>query len=323
MSGRHLSLPILLQHLASRVPVAYPFPGDPAVLLTIDGSRPSLTLRAKTAAAEGAGAAHLANVRAQLVSIAGDSYMQVSVVGESLLLDGHGMLCAIADRIQLEDAEPWAAFDQTLAQWHQILAIRSRLDREAEVGLFGELLLLHAVVSVHGTVTASSWRGALREEHDFGFEDEDLEVKTTTREDRVHAIHGLGQLTATPGRPLFLLSLQITSGGNAGSTLTELVAGVRDVVGTEIDDGLRRSGWASDAADLYSERWVLRSAPKVYAIDGGFPALTRSRVDQIDDAMVAVERVDYWVRCDALDGSGQPPAHLQSVLGHMTKELLS
>ena len=63
-------------------------------------------------------------------------------------------------RIQIEGIDPVRALEQTLEQWREILAVRSRLSREAEVGLLGELSLLEALVSVEGPDAASSWRGA-------------------------------------------------------------------------------------------------------------------------------------------------------------------
>src|SRR5215207_5183675 len=190
MSERHLDLPILLKHVEDGVPHIYPFPGHPPVVLRINGAVPRLSLEVPVNGRPELQPATLVNVRSALVLIDGRRQLKVDVTGAALLLDGHQMLCAIADRIQLEGADPLVALYETLDQWREILAVRSRLSREAEVGLFGELTLVEALATLDGRESVSVWRGALQEEHDFGFPCLDLEVKTTTNDQRIHTIHG-------------------------------------------------------------------------------------------------------------------------------------
>jgi len=310
MSERHLDLPILLKHVEDGVPHIYPFPGHPPVVLRINGAVPRLSLEVPVNGRPELQPATLVNVRSALVLIDGRRQLKVDVTGAALLLDGHQMLCAIADRIQLEGADPLVALYETLDQWREILAVRSRLSREAEVGLFGELTLVEALATLDGRESVSVWRGALQEEHDFGFPCLDLEVKTTTNDQRIHTIHGLGQLTPTAQRDLLLVSVQVTSGGAAGRTLAELVDAVRGVVGTAIDPGLRRAGWDRETADLYRERWVIRTRPAVFAVDQEFPALTRARIDGIHPSLAALDRVDYRLRLDGVPVSKAVPKQI-------------
>lgn len=307
MPERHLDLSILLKHVQDGVPHLYPFPGNPPVRLRIEGGVPRLALEVPVDAKPELPPSTLVNVRSELVTIDGQPYLRVVVTGDALLLDGHQMLCAIADRIQLEDFDPVAALSETLAQWREILTARSRLSREGEVGLFGELTVLEALVGLNGPDAAPAWRGALKEEHDFGFPALDLEVKTTTSEQRVHTIHGLGQLTPTPGRELLLVSVQLTSGGAAGRTLPQLVNAIRGVCGSAIDTGLKRASWEPETADFYRERWVVRSLPAVFAVDEDFPALTRDRIDAIHPSLVALDRVDYRLRLEAVPAADVLP----------------
>jgi hypothetical protein len=99
---------------------------------------------------------------------------------------------SIADRIQPAGADPLEAFVDTLEVRRSILTERSRMSATAEIGLFGELLVLQAVIST-AAATPTAWRGGLGEEHDFGLPDVDAEIKTTTGERRRHWIHGLTQ----------------------------------------------------------------------------------------------------------------------------------
>jgi hypothetical protein len=306
MSGRHLDLAILLNHVEDGVPHLYPFPGDPPVRLRIEGSVPRLSLEVTVDSKHDLPPSTLVNVRSTIVVIDGHRHLKVTVTGAALILDGHRMLCAIADRIQLDGLSPVVAYTETLEQWKEILVARSRMSREAEVGLFGELSLLEA----------------LKEEHDFGVPDLDLEVKTTTSEQRVHTIHGLGQLTPTPGRALLLMSIQVTSGGAAGRTLAELIVEIRTAVGTAIDLGLARAGWDNGAADLYCERWVVRTRPAVFTIDAEFPALTRERVDRIHPSFVALDRADYRLRLDGVPTADDVPNEAARLIEWMEKQRL-
>jgi hypothetical protein len=326
-SGRHLAIPILLQHVAEGVSVVYPFQGEPPVQLIIDGSVPRLRLRTSLHGQSVAITNTLQHVRLETVAVAGDTQLQVSITGHNLLLDGHTMLCAIADRIQLEHSAAPAAVAETLQQWRSVLAARSRLSQDAEVGLFGELLVLQALAAVKPQpVALSSWRGSANEEHDFGLSELDLEVKTTTREERVHWIGSLGQLKPTGSRPLFVLSLQITRGGDSGLTLADLVAAVSEHdsnTDVEVKAKLRSAGWDDEAADLYTERWRLRSAPAAWRVDAGFPALTRATLEAAGSHILSsIVDVRYRINLDnrPLSPSASLPSDLNATLAHLRKE---
>ena len=153
----------------------------------------------------------------------GQHRLEVSVAGQELLLDGHAMLCAVADRIQVDGQEPLAATRETLDHWRSMLALRTRMTPEAEIGLFGELLVIEALTATHGPDLLQAWRGPEREEHDIGLEDLDVEIKSTSADQRVHWVSSLDQLQPSPGRELVLLSLQLTRGGAAGRTLPQLI----------------------------------------------------------------------------------------------------
>jgi hypothetical protein len=113
---------------------------------------------------------------------------------------------------------------------------------------------------------------------------------------------------------LLLVSVQVTSGGAAGRTLPELVDAIRGVVGTAVDPGLKRAGWDTETADLYRERWVVRTRPAVFAVDDEFPALTRARVDGIHPSLVALDRVDYRLRLDSVPVAAGVPNEVDRLI---------
>jgi Putative PD-(D/E)XK family member, (DUF4420) len=276
VAGRHLDVRILLDHIATGVQMIYPFPGTPAVDLLIEGSIPRLTLRADLAGPRDAPANVLRHVRVRTVNVSGRSQIEVSIEGADLMLDGHAMLNVIADRIQLDTLDPIRAVAETLAQWRAVLAPRSRLTTEEEVGLVGELLVLEALYAIRiGAAALIAWRGAISEEHDFGLPDLDVEVKTTSTERREHWISSLTQLVPTGSRPLGLLSLQITRGGDSGRALPTIIEALRGTLDAEaFDEKLRLVGWNDEVSDLFPDRWHLRSPPAFFLVDKSFPAIT-------------------------------------------------
>ena len=159
--GRHLTTAGLMEHWDNGVPVAIPIAGTPALRLRIEPARSRLTLRAPLKPEVEPPVNTLAHVAVE-VRIEGDKrFLEISTTDERLVVDGHAMLMAVADRIQLDGIEPIVALEQTLVMWGSILAARVRLSLEREVGLFGELLVVQALLAT-ATAGASAWRAGTR-----------------------------------------------------------------------------------------------------------------------------------------------------------------
>lgn len=320
-SRRHLTTPALLEHWDNGVPMMIPLVGEPELRLRIDPPQVRLTLRAPLDGAIELPSNPLAHIQLERVTEAGQSFLDMSASDERLLVDGYAMLTSVADRIQLQGLAPLAALKETLETWSSILARRVRIGLEAEVGLVGELLVVEALQA--GGLDPRSWRGSDREEHDFGFADLDLEVKTTLGERRQHWIHGLEQLTPTGDTPLWVFSVQITRGGaEQGRTLPELVDDVRagtsdETVRADLDDGLRAAGWNEQARDLFADRWRLRSLPLAAEIDNAFPRLTAQHLADAGVDSTGIRRVTYEIDMTGRAPSPDPPVSLASIIDQM------
>lgn len=178
------------------------------------------------------------------------------------------------------------ALATAVEQFRNLLRSRRRLSPSQETGLIGELTVLLHLFSTLGVEHAmESWLGPEAEEHDFSFETYDLEVKTTLSEERKHVVHGLDQLEATYGRALWLFSIQFTPAGRGtGESLTVLARRAIETAGAhgaDVERALETVGWREADAELYTKRYVLRTAPRSYPIDEHFPAITRSRIDTV------------------------------------------
>ncbi|MFJ2675215.1 PD-(D/E)XK motif protein [Streptomyces sp. NPDC087525] len=235
----------------------------------------------------------------------------------TLLRDFHDLLNAVADRIVTHDRTLDQAFGETVRAWSTLLDRPRGLGTEKRIGLIGELSALAAIARAHGWPTAlESWKGPNNEEHDFGLLGCDIEVKTTAGEERHHRIHGLGQLTPTGDRPLWLVSIQLTRGGTDGRTLTDCVQAVREKVTDRaptcldrLDERLAAVGWNPELPD--DERWRLRTDPVALQADGHLPLLNADSVpakfrDRISD-------VTYTIDVSGIAASPERPSVLNDL----------
>lgn len=320
--GRRLTPSALMQHWDSGVAVAIPIAGTPALRLRIDKPRGRVTLRAPLSVSGRLPVNPLAHVAVETVLEEGDSVIDISTTDARIVLDGYAMLMAVADRIQIEGFEPLAALEETLKTWGSILSTRTRLSAEAEVGLFGELLVVRAILATD-VASAAAWRGGFGEEHDFGFPDADVEVKTTSGEKRRHWIHGLTQMVETGNTPLWLLSVQVTRGGEQqGKRLPDLIDDVSSMTDesgrTRIEANLARIGWNDGQRDLFDERWRLRSAPMALRVDAAFPRLTPVLLSRAGVDTASLRQVAYEIDVTDREGSRRrPPSTLTAIVRHL------
>lgn len=199
------------------------------------------------------------------------------------------------------------AFLTGLASIKSILAGPKVLTDEQITGLWGELFVLRRVIQAQGASSAlDTWLGPRGEEHDFSFASYEVEVKTTRSEKRIHTIGSTTQLQASPGRPLFLFSLQVTlaGGGERGITLPALASQLRDLLrGHEatFDSLMESSGYRVEDAEYYTTALQCRSEPRLYEVGPEFPALNNRDLSRTVPNFQLVQQVEYTI-----DVSGLP-----------------
>lgn len=212
------------------------------------------------------------------------------------------------------------ATETALANLREVIAGRNRLSSEVQTGLLGELLVVRALLGGHSEEQVLDWwLGPEAEQHDFAFEHYDVEVKTTTAESRIHVIHGLGQLQPNPGKPLWLLSFQITRGDGPRAVS---ISGLIDEIGGHLSTSreqflghLKGLGWRYEDVDLYQRRYIPRSAPLAFEVDEEFPALTPPRLAAIVPNHHLVSTVSYRV-----DVTGWTPGDPGGPIARVLKE---
>ncbi len=240
----------------------------------------------------------------------GQRFLDVSTTERDLYPEFYAFACTVADRVQLEDMTAPSALADAVDSWGALLEPLAALSLEKQIGLIGELWVLERIARAQGWLAAvAAWKESGSEEHDFGLEQSDLEVKTTTVERRVHVIGSLTQLVPLPNRPLWLCSIQLTGAGqNEGFTLTDRVSSVQETIAangpagalTAFRDRLSMTGWQDAHAPIYRRRYALRSDPMLVPIDDAFPALTPALLKPLGAEQSRIVQVTYRVAVDGL-----------------------
>lgn len=217
-------------------------------------------------------------------------------------------VCDIIDRVQLMDETLATATDVVLQGMGALIRRQSCLSREAEIGLMGELLVLNRLIdSSTPSKALEAWLGPESEEHDFTLEAVDLEVKTTSSEERAHWITSAAQLTPARNRPLTLVSIQITPKMGEGSIslpkLVRLLEQRCDPHGQHLLDKLESLGYVDSDSDLYTTEWALRTSVACFTVDDTFPKITSGELSTLGLGPERITALRYRVSLTSVQAS--------------------
>ncbi len=159
------------------------------------------------------------------------------------------------------------------------------LSDEQQLGLFTELSFLETEVmpAVDAATAIRTWRGPLREPHDFRFRDASVEIKATgSRNPTTFAVSNLDQLDRGGVSLLFVLHLSVDVDAAHGVNLPDLIGRVRlelasvdAAAAADFDSRLIDTGYLQAHADSYRGRTYAIAQRSWYRVDDGFPCLTR------------------------------------------------
>lgn len=316
-SNRVMTPETLEQYMRATVPTRHPLAGAPTCVLIIEPDARRLKLRTPATTSYPELGAY-DRLSFDVVEEPGEDgvWFELSIDVEGMAYEGYSVIMSVVD--QLEAGRPFRhSVDEALASFRELLSKRRKLSEEQEVGLLGELgLFAHLIGRIGEEAATAAWLGPENEEHDFVLPDFDLEVKTTTSEARVHVIGSATQLSRSPGRPLYLVSIQLTAAGasNEGETLPERVLRVRGLLSRSrriFDERLRAIGWEPRISDdLYTRRFIDRSLPRAYAVMGDFPAIDPEGIASIIVRPELVVGLVYRIDVTALNAA-EPPAVIE------------
>ena len=315
---RHLSREGFSDYLRSGATSVIKIEGAPVVYFVIEPVLRRLALRTPWTGQPIPNLSAYLHISVATVYWNDGQWCELRIEGE-IMAEAYTVLCAMADRIQLQSLDFGAAVTAALGSLRELLASAKRLSEQQEIGLFGELILLkHLCGALPAAEAVASWRGPEGEEHDIALADGDVEVKSTTAEERTHWIGDVRQLEPTFGRRLWLLSVQLTGAGTGGATLPELIQEVRGLLtaGPAVEDFDRKIGivgWHADVANLYVRRLRLRSRPECFEIDRNFPAITPGRLAAAGLDQSRFVQIRYMIDLRGLQASAEAPDILSSI----------
>jgi hypothetical protein len=186
------------------------------------------------------------------------------------------------------------------------------LGREAEIGLFGEIVFLASLLrsEIQPLRAIGSWRGPFEAIHDFQLGTGAIEVKTTAASSGFPAkISSLDQLDDRLAKPLFLAAVRLRQ-DEAGCTLPDQIALVRSLLQSEpkaisaFETRLLHAGFFSMMSPRYTRRF-LHDSTRLFTVQEDFPRLIRSGIP------AGIIQARYELD---LDSTGFPDMPLNAVL---------
>lgn len=178
------------------------------------------------------------------------------------------------------------------------------LPPEAELGLFGELVVVLQVIDagMPALRALESWKGPLGGLQDFMLGSGGIEVKTTLSTGGFPAtITSLEQLDDSLHQPIFLAAVRVAL-SPSGLTLPTMVDAMRERLSSSQDAlallevRLMQAGFLQIAARHYSRRFA-HATTAILPVRDNFPRLTRIYVHP------AIRRVRYEIDLDLVEAS--------------------
>lgn len=281
------------------------------MLIGVDLSPSRIFVRLPLVVQETVPPSPFSDLTVRIVIAGGEMWLEISTTADELYRDFHRFAEIIVEEFERPEASAVSAYLKALRRWGALTAKKSILSAQEEIGLWGELVLLDAVLRKHGSRYIYAWTG--REtpagRHDFRFGGAGVEVKCTQAASRTHTVHGLDQLMPSPGMALFILSLKAEAAGmqRPGTTLAAKVAAIRQLlIGApeheEFDYRLLRAGFDDESANNYERRFVLVDIPMLVPVDESCPKLTvdNARACGGESTFGRISDVAYQINVDGL-----------------------
>jgi hypothetical protein len=260
----------------------------------------------------------------------GQPIFQVSVSRKELFPAFHQLAVLIARKFESPQATALGAFQEAVDSWQALVQRKPLLSEEQQLGLFGELAVLEALILRDGLKALECWTAYAQdksERHDFRIGTTEIEVKSTRSRKRLHVIHGLTQMVESPGRQLYVLSLKFEHGGNSGRSLSDRVNDVRKRLKPDasynqlFEEKLLSANYRDSDSTHYSAKLITADYPHLIAVDDQFPRITESLLANGLGTKLISRIGEVTYRVD-LDGLGWAPsmAEYQALLGVITIE---
>lgn len=314
----------LNDYFMTGTPATVPVKSGSNAFFFYSGSGGDFGLRLPAGGATGIAPSPFEELTTSLRQVQGEPVLELAIRSRNLFHTFYLFSLGILEQLASVHSSAREAVESSLVKWNRLLEQKKVLTDAEQLGLSGELVLLHLLLQDKGVGTLDCWIGPLKEPHDFRLERTEIEVKSTMRKARIHRISSLEQLEASAGMSLWILSLQFepAGAGAAGRTLPERVAGIRGLLEHDpersglFESRLVQAGYQDADAVFYPNRLKLRTVPCLIPVQDGFPCLTRSI---LSDSLpgVATARILHVEYDLSLDGMGflESTSEFQAALG--------
>ncbi len=202
-----------------------------------------------------------------------------------------------------------AIMRERLNHWERFMraAGTEGLSREDQIGLFGELTFIRALLetAISPVIIVASWRGPSGANQDFLVGNNALEIKTTTGNTATAAVVSNElQLDDSECGRLFLLHLWLKELQHDGTSLPDLVDEIGNIlVGSAADafaDLIVEAGYHTAQRGLYEEIGYVERARRYYVVERDFPRI------RVADLRAGVRKVKYEIDMSGFGSYMQP-----------------
>lgn len=320
---RHISWEnFALNYINPSVPARHTIPGIPGVQFFVTDKSTRIGIQIETETIEDI-KYDLEQVESSIQRLDDKLYLEISTTNSSLFEPFYALMVKISDLVQISEFQPNEAAIAAIEEFRRLLEKKPLLSREKELGLWGELWVLDRLIKKRGPAAVMAWTGPLKKVHDFRLDNLELEVKTTSNEERSHIISRIAQLECSPGKKLFLLSLQVQEGGlNRGLTLSEVIESTKKLLlasakmKRHFESLTKEVGYLDEDAKYYNTRVAMRRIPTLIPVNSDCPKLTQIMITgSIGDQLAArISGVHYRIDVEGL-GFEEGSKQFNSILG--------
>lgn len=312
--NKRLKWPEVLKRINRGVPFLEPFHGGPKCFLSVAPKAREIVFKIKASDKVISKNTHK---NLEILEAKGGKEIHLKCTEKDLFPAFYEICNIIADAVQIKKLRPLNAIKEALLKFENILQKQKQPTRETILGLLGELyFFVELLEKNNGDKVMSYWTGVRFEEHDFTCQKVDIEVKTTTKDEREHRITSLNQLRPKDKRKLFLISYMVTPGqGKNSFSLLGLLNTIQrktKLLGIKQQILDRISVFVDDLNNCkyIHQQYVLRRKPCCFPVNNEFPQITnktlKTNLNQIND-------VSYTIYLDGLNENNASTAYAKIV----------
>lgn len=306
---RFLSWENLQERMDLSAPFIQPVPGEHSAHFFYEPSRQELGVRILVDSPE-LPIVQPVSVRIGIQDIERRLFLEITSSDDLLLREFYDFCCEVVDEVQNNGTSPSRAVDAEWGAWVRLLDREAILSREKQIGLIGELWFFQFLTKTYGfDFSLDSWHRDNSSEHDFCCTNFDVEVKSTTSEQRIHLISSMHQLEASSGRDLFLLSIQLTPSARSAAGSMSLSSVVNSLLQSDLSTEQKKAfkqrlefaGWKEEHSRHYTQTYLLRTNPAVIRVDDLCPRITYQDLLKIENFQIdRIKSVTYRIDVSGL-----------------------